>query len=148
MKKTFQSKGFTLIELLVVIAIIAVITSVILVSMTSSKAKARDGKRISDVNQYQLALEQFFNKNSRYPTVDEGGLQVLVPTYMSALPKDPKGILNPTDYIKYCPVPGENSPYDYALLVSLENANHDGVDKAEYYGCNCIPDSTYCLRSN
>jgi len=61
-------KGFTLIELLVVIAIIGLLASIVLVSLNSARNKARDTRRISDLNQIQLALEFFYDTYSRYPT--------------------------------------------------------------------------------
>src|SRR3989338_2935425 len=59
--------GFTLIELLVVISIIGLLASVVLVSLNSARAKARDAKRIADFKQIQLALELFYDSQGRYP---------------------------------------------------------------------------------
>lgn len=53
-----MKKGFTLVELLVVIALIGMLSSIVLVSLGPTRAKARDGKRISEVRQMALALEQ------------------------------------------------------------------------------------------
>lgn len=55
--KTTQ-KGFTLIELLVVIAVIGMLASIVLVSLGPTRAKSRDARRIAEVRQMGLALEQ------------------------------------------------------------------------------------------
>ena len=62
----FQA-GFTLTELLVAIAIIGILSSVVLTSMSSARERAKDGKRISDIKQIQLALELYYDVNSSYP---------------------------------------------------------------------------------
>ncbi len=65
---TNTKKGFTLIELLVVIAIIGILSSVVLASLSTARQKSRDGKRVSDVGQIQLALELYFDAYQSYPT--------------------------------------------------------------------------------
>ncbi len=81
-------KGFTLIELLVVIAIIGILASIIMVSLTSSRAKGRDARRISDIKSIQLAQEEYYNDNLHYlPSIYGGGLSA----YMTNVPTDPLG---------------------------------------------------------
>ena len=94
-------KGFTLIELLVVVAIIGILASVVLVSLSSARAKARDVQRISDLKQIQNALAVYYGDHRSYPYTNGnwygtcayyGGyadwIPGLVPTYISKLPQD------------------------------------------------------------
>jgi prepilin-type N-terminal cleavage/methylation domain-containing protein len=62
-----KSRGFTLIELLVVIAIIGLLSSVILASLNSARAKANDAKTRADLNQLSLALQLYYDNHNAYP---------------------------------------------------------------------------------
>lgn len=65
-----MKKGFTLIELLVVVVILGIGAAIMLsVLQTSSLKRSRDTKRLSDIKQYQIALENYATNNSAtYPT--------------------------------------------------------------------------------
>ena len=63
----FYDRGFTLIELLVVISIIIILASVVLNTISTSRAKARDTKRISDLKQIRIALELYRQDHGDYP---------------------------------------------------------------------------------
>lgn len=67
-----SQKGFTLIELLVVIAIIGVLSSVVLASLSSARASARDAQRRSDIQAVYKALQLYWLDRNSYPST--GGL--------------------------------------------------------------------------
>lgn len=92
-----KKNGFTLIELLVVIAVIGILASVILASLNSARAKARDAKRISDIRQVQNALEMYYTDSGVYPLSGDTLLPsvlaaALVPIYISSIPTEPSGL--------------------------------------------------------
>ncbi|HYU64672.1 MAG TPA: type II secretion system protein [Candidatus Paceibacterota bacterium] len=63
----YRSYGFTLIEVLVVIGIIGVLSTMVLLNVTLSKAKARDAAKKSDLAAVSLALYSFYAMNGRMP---------------------------------------------------------------------------------
>jgi prepilin-type N-terminal cleavage/methylation domain-containing protein len=65
--KNRRHSGFTLIELLVVIAIIGLLSSVVLASLNSARAKAKDAKRKSELQQIVRALEFYYDEYGAYP---------------------------------------------------------------------------------
>ena len=97
-----KQRGFTLIELLVVIAIIGLLASIVMVSLNSARAKARDSRRMGDLKQVALALEMYYDTNGAYPTGNYFNpwclnwgyncateLQDALASYLNKLPVDP-----------------------------------------------------------
>lgn len=120
-----RTQGFTLIELLIVVAILGILGSILFVAIgTNPQRDARDSRRISDVNQLQLALELYKNANDAYPT----SLAALAPTYIGAAPQDPKtGVA-----YSYAYNPA-TSPTNYHLGATLENASNKALcNDADY----------------
>ena len=66
-----KHQGFTLIELLVVISISGLLSSVVLTSVNTARAKTRDARRIADLKEMQKALEFYFDANNVYPTTGD-----------------------------------------------------------------------------
>ena len=65
MKNKF-TKGFTLIELLVVIAIIGILSSVVLASLNTARAKGSDAAVKADIAGARAAAEVYYDTNSGY----------------------------------------------------------------------------------
>jgi len=95
--KQKNTKGFTLIELLVVVAIIGLLMAFITVSLSSSRRKARDGRRVADIHQLRTGLEFYYNQNGSYPTTGMTAntgyglstLASLMTTWIATMPVDP-----------------------------------------------------------
>lgn len=68
MKKVRTNQhGFTLIELLIVIAIIGILASVVLVSLSSGRVKARTAKSMAQLKAVNTAIESYYALNGSYP---------------------------------------------------------------------------------
>lgn len=94
---SMRKRGFTLIELLVVIAIIGILSSTIVVSLGSARAKARDARRQSDIRQISLAMELDYSdeeKFSQFTPAEWGSIGKLdreEGRYLDPTPVDPQG---------------------------------------------------------
>jgi prepilin-type N-terminal cleavage/methylation domain-containing protein len=154
-----KNRGFTLIEMLVVIAIIMILAGIVVTNFTSAKAKSRDAKRISDIAQIQLALEQYFDRCNEYPsatgnqiyvssTCKSGGIDVkFSPDFISALPTPPSNNTNKYEYY----VNHSTEATDYVLYTVLEKINQDvqknGIimdTEPRWYWEDLCPNCPYC----
>jgi len=126
MEKTnsVSSRGFTLIELLVVIAIIGILSGVVLVNLRSSQAKARDAKRLQDVQALVTALNVYYSENKVYPTALSG----LVPAQISAVPVDPSNSPSTPKAYDYAALGSGNDCNSFHLGADLENGTSDALD--------------------
>lgn len=120
-------------ELLVVVAIMAILLAVIMVSVSSSRQKGRDAKRINDMRSLSNALELYRSANNFYPPGVAGGgaasvaLSALTPNFISTIPKDPSG----TDYW-YTGLTGTISCTGYHLGASMETNNSVLASDADF----------------
>jgi general secretion pathway protein G len=88
-----NQQGFTLIELLVVIAIIGLLSTLSVLALNAARARARDAKRISDVQQLQTALEMYYNDMNDYPhSLASGTIVAGTNTYMKIIPTPPQPV--------------------------------------------------------
>ena len=159
-----MKKGFTLVELMVVIAIIALLTGIILVNLTGSKAKGRDAKRVSDLAQIQLAIEQYFDRCNQYPTALDTSKTDGCPTsptaislgsFISKIPTDPSTNAS-YDYM----INSASAPTNYLMHTTLETSNSASQQSAPLPSltgwsvgsgntiATCDTSLNYCARPN
>jgi general secretion pathway protein G len=142
--KHMKNKGFTLIELLVVIAIIGILSSVVLASLNSARAKSRDARRVADLRQLKIALEMYFNTNNAYPQTPSGNLVsncdgdttldtalagLVSGGFLSKIPKDSLGNWPYCFYYQapasYGGCPGATS-FPYLFIFTTEQTTYNG----------------------
>ena len=118
-----RTRGFTLIELLAVIAIIGILASIIMVSLESARQKGRDAKRVADIKNIQLSLEEYYNDNLKYPT---NIYTSLAPTYLPNVPYDPNATVPCTDGT-------QAGCYSYAALTASSGTNCTASPPVKYH---------------
>lgn len=118
------SSGFTMIELLVVISIIGLLSSVVLASVATTREKARDSRRLAEMNSMIKAIELYASSNNGlYPSLGtddvaynfNATLSSLLSPYIRPVPSDPIG----SSWHTYQYVRGP-SPYGFGMYVRLE----------------------------
>jgi type IV pilus assembly protein PilA len=133
-----KSRGFTLLEILLVVGIISILAGIVIVAINPSRqlAGVRNTERKSDIKQIDNALKQYYIDHGRFPTsttanllevCDTGSvsyadnvvncgeslanLSILVPTYVTAIPKDAKAsTVNGAGYEVSIPVSRTGKP--------------------------------------
>lgn len=143
-QKPIKHKGFTLIELLVVIAIIGLLSSIVMVNLGPARAKARDGRRQSDIQQINLAMEMCYNDSncgggeSAYIDTEAGVNPVTIGSYMFV-----------PNTLPYQYTWTDGTEQYYCIYATLENeedtyfcASNKGVSKKTLAGYT--PDNNDC----
>lgn len=113
-----KDKGFTLIELLVVVAIIALLTSIALIYLGPTRAKARDTRRQSDIKQINLAMEMCYSKEDCGPGTNKYPVHTGTPPVVNSwtqIDNDgaPVYLTIPSD-------PTNSDPYQYKWFATAE----------------------------
>ncbi len=152
-----SQKAFTIVELLVVVAIIAILTAITTSNLVTSKSRARDTKRASDIAQLQFAFEFFFDRCNQYPALPSNLVVTDLTLIKNGCPTD----VNLGTFLGKIPTPpssgdyyyGKNdadSPTDYILSSKFENYNQvleDNPTTAMYSAtCSKISPFYYCVQ--
>lgn len=146
-----QQRGFTLVELLIVIAIIGILSSVVMSSLNSARAKARDANRVASIQEMQKAIESYYADYGVYPGATFGSyartndsvnggacgynnnwcnLEIALAPYIRSIPRDTLG--GPVMDARF--VYKSNSPYSmYALEVVLEQQTNASINDGGYF---------------
>ncbi len=114
-----MKKGFTLIEVLVVIAIIATLSGIIYASFNGTRAQSRDQKRVSDIHELQLVLEQYFNAFHYYPPDIH---DLIVKGYIASIPSTPSNYSS-YNYFPITQTNGSTFCTSYQLWTKLETTS-------------------------
>jgi prepilin-type N-terminal cleavage/methylation domain-containing protein len=152
-----QNRGFTLIELLVVISIIAILAAIILINLSAGRAKARDARRMSDLDSLSKAVEMYQDEKQSYPVnTTSGGITSATWTTSNfgtgatwdaliwqgitpAMPKDPKNVAPSVYYYRT-----DTNGTVYELNAVLEkNCNAMVNDGGDDNAANCAASARY-----
>ena len=142
-----NKKGFTLTELLVVISIIALISSISLITLNSTRAKARDGNRMNDIGTLYKAIEIHIANYGVPPAIPDdyddlavgSGINKLTGYLASgAMPHDPDS----SRFYFYC---RNGNRYLTGTLLEQEKTTQGDIDGAISV---LNPLSSNCVTSN
>jgi len=135
--------GFTLIELLVVIAVVAFLSTITFALLSNAREKARDSRRLSDINNIEEALSLYYDSNGQYPphnavrTCNVAGgcgpgggdiwddLGTSLAAYFTTIPIDPSGLQN--NYRYHYDADSSNNYQTYGLSTELESSSGNSL---------------------
>ena len=131
-KKGNGKTGFTLIELLVVIAIIGILSSVVAVNVNTGRDKAKDAKRVADLQIVQLALQSHYSSSTIGTFPPSASFSDLITTLKNE--KYLKNTITDTDNVfRYVPlgeiVMGGCSSYHLGVTLSSGVVGQNGLLK-------------------
>lgn len=127
-----KKNGFTLIELLIVITILSVLATIGFVVYFGITPKARDTRRIGDLNKLAIALELYYQDNGQFMDgtlgsegncsgSDTGAFNTLIANYIT----DNDVLKDPQTKSPYCYI-SVSGGKSFRLFAKLENCLGSG----------------------
>jgi type II secretory pathway pseudopilin PulG len=120
------------------------LASIVLVSLSGAREKARDAKRESDIRQISLAMEMYYDEYTQYPeiTVATDGTRITnastpTPNYLDPWPTDPGGGSDPcnnSSSAPYCGFNNNGAQNEYCVFAVLESPSGDNIFAASEKG--------------
>lgn len=162
-----KQTGFTIVELLIVIVVIAILASVTIVAFSGVQERARDAKRVSDMNTLVKSMNiwaiQTGNRpidngsngsGTGYGWVYAGGYpvtieQVLIDAgLLSEGVRDPDTPTGMGSYMFYpCKFSGDNKRYGFFARLELpDKAASNDLTRWQSEGCTAVPINTYGMN--
>lgn len=141
-----QKKGFTLVELLVVVSIMTILALVSLSTFSNQNRRARDSRRMADLEQIRNALEMFrLNQPTRvYPDFNGNvsDLQVPLQNFIAVIPQDPS---RGTAQYRYQSTQPTN--IEYVLCAHLEDPGVIDDTRCNVFNNDCGLDCNYAVEN-
>ena len=136
-----RQRGFTLFELLVSISIIGILTALVSVSFSAAQKKARDARRMEDMNAIKTAAEQYYSLigTYSYPTTATAWT-VASQVILERFPTDPKGV----GWTAYS-FPGSVPGTQYCACAAMENTT---AGNSSNNACTFVASGPYfCVKN-
>lgn len=130
-----RSSGFTIVEVIVVVIIVGILASLAVFAFNQVQINARNDERVSDVTAISTALEEYYRKNSVYPTCSQ--MTQSTSSVASLLKISESALVSPSDSggvnsVACGALTAGSGPDDYGYVVDTSSVCAAGTYCYEY----------------
>lgn len=136
--KIKQKRGFTLIELLVVIAIIGILSTVVLSSLNSARAKGKDASAKSEMASIRSQAGLYYDDNNQSFGVDGTDCNTVDSLFDPAATNNINGLITAAEAAVTGTAVCANSSTAYVVGLPLLNGDSWCVDSTGYSGTTTL----------